>query len=62
MPAASFRTIRSMGTRVPMTPHHTRHPLKGAPLGDLLAEVAAIAAFMALGVVLAVATFRKRLG
>ena len=36
--------------------------LKGASLGVLLDEVAAIAAFMAVAMLVAVATFRKRLG
>jgi hypothetical protein len=36
--------------------------LKGAPLGVLADEVAAIGAFMAVAMLIAVATFRKRLG
>jgi ABC-2 type transport system permease protein len=36
--------------------------LKGASLGVLLDEVAAIGAFMTLALLVAVATFRKRLG
>jgi ABC-2 type transport system permease protein len=36
--------------------------LKGATLGSLLGEIAAIAGFMAAALVLAVASFRKRLG
>jgi ABC-2 type transport system permease protein len=54
-----------IGTLLPLT-HYLRIVrgilLKGAPLGVLVDEVAAIAAFMAVAMLTAVATFRKRLG
>jgi hypothetical protein len=36
--------------------------VKGAPIGVLLPEVAAILGFFAIALALAVTTFRKRLG
>jgi ABC-2 type transport system permease protein len=54
-----------IGSLLPLT-HYLRIVrgilLKGAPLGVLLDEVAAIGAFMAVALLIAVATFRKRLG
>jgi ABC-2 type transport system permease protein len=54
-----------IGSLLPLT-HYLRIVrgilLKGAPLGALVDEVAAIGAFMAVALLIAVATFRKRLG
>jgi ABC-2 type transport system permease protein len=59
------RPAQWIGTLLPLT-HYLRIVrgilLKGAPIGVLLDEVAAIGAFMAVALVTAVATFRKRLG
>ena len=59
------RPAQWIGQLLPLT-HYLRIVrgilLKGAPIGILLDEVAAIAVFMAGALLIAVATFRKRLG
>jgi ABC-2 type transport system permease protein len=59
------RPAQWIGSLLPLT-HYLRIVrgvlLKGAPIGILLDEVAAIAAFMVVALAIAVTTFRKRLG